>query len=94
MSMFVKDPGARVDHVVDWDAGFLAGRSISGSSWSVLPDTGAAGLLLESPRMAGGQTAVTLAGGRIGQVYRVTNRVTLADGSNDERTLVVRVEDR
>jgi hypothetical protein len=91
MTLFLKDPAAVIDHAVDWDAGYLAGRAIAGSVWSVLPE---AALVLANPRQAGGRTAITLSGGSAGQICRVTNRVTLDDGSSDERTLVVRVEER
>lgn len=94
MSIFVKDPGASVNHAVDWDAFYLAGRSIDGSVWSVLPSGDTDALQLAAPRVVGGRTAVTLTGGASGRIYRVTNRVTLSDGSSDERTLVVRVEER
>jgi hypothetical protein len=91
MTLFLKDPGAVIDHAVDWDAGYLAGRTIVASVWSVRPDSS---LVLANPRQTDGRTAITLSGGSAGQVCRVTNRVTLDDGSSDERTLVVRVEDR
>ena len=90
MSLFVKDPGSSLDHAVDWDSFYLAGRSILASSWSVVPP----GLTLGEPRLVGGRTAIRLTGGEPGLLYRVTNRVTLSDGNSDERTLVVRVEDR
>jgi hypothetical protein len=94
MSIFVKDPAASIDHAIDWDAGYLTGRGIAASLWSVLPSAGDAPLMLANPRVVGGRTAVTLSGGVAGRVYRVTNRVTLSDGSSDERTLAVRVEER
>lgn len=94
MSIFVKDPAASIDHAVDWDAGYLAGRSIAASEWSVVPAGGDTPLQLTVPRVEGGRTSVTLSGGEPGRVYRITNRVTLADGNSDERTLVVRVEER
>jgi len=90
MSIFLKDPGSVIEHAVDWDAGYLAGRTISQSVWQVEP----AGLTLAGARLAGGRAAITLSGGASGSVYRVANRVTLSDGSSDERTLVVRVEER
>jgi hypothetical protein len=90
MSIFLKDPDGVIEHAVDWDAGYLAGRTISQSIWAVLP----AGLTLTDPRQSGGRTAITVTGGVAGTVYRLNNRVTLADGSSDERTLVVRVEER
>ncbi len=94
MSIFVKDPAASIDHAVDWDAGYLAGRGIAASLWSVLPTEGEAPLVLANPRLVDGRTAITLSGGAAGRLYRVTNRVTLTDGSSDERTLAVRVEER
>lgn len=90
MTLFLKDPGGVIDHAVDWDAGYLAGRSITASVWQVSP----AGLTLSGARISGGRTAITLADGLAGRIYRVSNRVTLSDGSSDERTLVVRVEER
>jgi hypothetical protein len=94
MSIFVKDPAASIDHAIDWDAGYLAGRSIAASVWSVLPSGGESPLQLEAARIAGGRTAIRLSGGAAGRVYRITNRVTLSDGGSDERTLVMRVEER
>ena len=40
------------------------------------------------------RSGVADAGGREGVSYRVTNRVTLSDGQIDERSLMVRVEQR
>jgi hypothetical protein len=90
MSIFLKDPGGVIEHAVDWDAGYLAGRSITQSVWQVSP----AGLTLAGASLAGGRALITLSAGAAGQLYRVSNRVTLSDGSSDERTLVVRVEER
>ena len=90
MNIFLKDPGGVIEHAVDWDAGYLAGRTISQSVWAVAPT----GLTLTGARLGAGRAAITLSGGTGGSVYRVSNRVTLSDGSSDERTLVVRVEER
>lgn len=90
MSIFLKDPGSVIEHAVDWDAGYLAGRTISQSIWQVEP----AGLTLSGARLVAGRAGVTLSGGAPGSVYRVASRVTLSDGSSDERILVVRVEER
>lgn len=90
MTMFLKDPGASIDYAIDWGAGYLDGRTIGESAWSVAPD----GLTVAATRTAPTRTAATLAGGLPGRVYRVTNRVTLSDGAVDERALTLRVEDR
>lgn len=94
MSIFVKDPGSVLDHAVDWDAGYLAGRQISQSTWQVQPAGGPDALLAGDARIVDGRAIITLSGGQAGTVYRVSNQVTLSDGSSDERTLVVRVEAR
>jgi len=91
MSIFVKDPGASLEYAVDWAAGYLGAQTLSGSSWSVLPE---GGLVLGADRIDGGRALVTLSGGQAGCVYRVTNTVIFSDGGHDERTIVVRVEDR
>jgi hypothetical protein len=93
VAIFVKDPGATVDYTVAWDAGYLAGEVITQSDWTVVPaDPG--GITVPVSRVEPGKTVATLSGGRIGRVYRISNHVRLSDGRNDERTLVVRVEDR
>ena len=93
MAIFVKDPGAVVDYAVAWDAGYLSGEDITESDWTVAPaDPG--GITVAVSRIEPGKTVATLSGGQSGRVYRVSNRVLLSDGRNDERTLVVRVEDR
>lgn len=93
MTIFVKDPAAELAYAVDWDSTFLAGQTIVSSSWAVQPD-GEGELVVLSPQIAGARTLATLAGGRMGCVYRVTNSILCSDGGRDERTLVVRVEDR
>jgi len=96
MGMFLKDPGSSLDHEVDWGSFYLAGRGIAASAWRVEP--GQAGvadpLILSAPRLMAGRTGIRIAGGRAGQLYRVVNRISLSDGNSDERTLLVRVEDR
>lgn len=96
MSMFLKDPGSSLDHAVDWGSLYLAGRTIVASEWRLAPDqTGRAQpLTLTAAQLVGGRTSVRIGGGAAGQVYRVVNHVSLSDGNSDERTLVVRVEDR
>ncbi|SEI85545.1 hypothetical protein SAMN05518849_1011122 [Sphingobium sp. AP50] len=92
MSLFVKDPDARIDHGVDWSA-YLAGQSLVASGWTVAPvETG--GLVVEASAFEAQRSSARLSGGVIGHVYRLTNRVTLSDGQVDERTLTIRVEER
>ncbi|WP_448582478.1 phage fiber-tail adaptor protein [Thermaurantiacus sp.] len=91
--MFLKDPGARLDYRFDWSERVADGRAITASDWLVEPQT-AAGLVIESAAIDGATTVVWLAGGEQGRVYAVRNRVALSDGQIDERSLIVRVEQR
>lgn len=93
MSLFLKDPGASLDWTVDWAAGYLNGETISDSQWSVIP-VEAGGIAIATTAAQPTRTAVTLAGGVPGRLYRISNRVTLSDGRIDERSLSVRVEER
>jgi hypothetical protein len=93
VTIFVKDPGAAIDYAVDWSAGYLAGQTVAESAWTAAPAE-AGGLAVEASAMLPGKTVVTLAGGIAGHLYRITNKVRFSDGRSDERTLVVRVEER
>jgi hypothetical protein len=89
MSVFVKDPAARLDYAIDWSA--VAGSGgLAQSSWVVEPE----GLVVAVAAWSGARSAATLEGGVAGRVYRVTNQVTLGDGRVDARTLAVRVDAR
>jgi hypothetical protein len=91
--MFLKDPQAVLEYRVDWVAALGSGAEISASSWSVQPDE-AGGVSVVSAGLEGPITTARLGGGMPGHVYVVGNRVLLADGTSDERSLTIRVEDR
>lgn len=93
MELHLKDPDARVSYSIDWGVAYLGPLLIAGSSWTVAPDE-PGGLTIEATSHAAGQTGALVAGGARGRVYRLANRVTLSDGSIDERSLTLRVEDR
>jgi hypothetical protein len=92
MSLYLKDPQARIDHGIDWSA-YLGGQSVSASAWFVAPDE-AGGVTVEASSFEPLRTSVRLSGGAVGRIYRVTNRVTLSDGQVDERSGLFRVEER
>lgn len=92
MSFYLKDPQSRVDYAIDW-SGYLDGQTIAASSWTVSPAE-EGGIAIEQSGYALDRSAVRLSGGRIGHVYSVGNRVTLSDGSVDERSITLRVEER
>lgn len=60
------------------------GDTISASEW-VTPY----GLVAENPALDGATTTVWLSGGVLGQVHRVTNRITTAAGRIDDRSMEV-----
>jgi hypothetical protein len=91
--MFLKDPQASLDYRVDWAPALAPGSAISTSSWAVTP-VEAGGVVPSDAGLAGLVASVRLGGGVPGHVYVVGNRVTLADGTTDERSLTIRVEDR
>lgn len=92
MSYYLKDPGSRIDYAIDW-APYLDGQTIAASLWSVSPEE-AGGIAVEEASFETGRTAARLGGGVVGHGYRVANRVTLSDGSVDERSIALRVEER
>lgn len=91
--MFLKDPGARLDYRFDWSERLAGGLALTASDWRVEPEA-AGGLAIESSAIEGSETLVWLSGGEQGRVYAVRNQVRFSDGQIDERSLVLRVEQR
>ena len=93
MSFYLKDPQSRVDYAIDWGGAYLDGQVLAASQWSVTPAE-AGGLSVEAEGFDLTRAAATLAGGVVGHVYSVTNRVAMTDGQVDERSIALRVEQR
>ena len=93
MGIFLKDPSASIDYAVDWGAGYLAGQTVAASAWAVQPDE-PGGVRVVATLGSDTRTGATFAGGLPGNIYRVANRVTLSDGRTDERSVVLRIEQR
>jgi hypothetical protein len=93
MSFYLKDPQSRIDYEVDWGGGYLDGQTIAASTWTVTPSE-SGGLTVESDSFDLMRSAARIGGGVVGHVYSVANRVTLSDGTVDERSLSLRVEQR
>lgn len=91
--MFVKDPDAVLDYRVDWGDALVAGLAIVSSEWRIDP-VEPGGIGIGSHAVAGAVAAATLTAGLRGHVYRAGNRVTFSDGMVDERSVVIRVEER
>jgi hypothetical protein len=92
MSFYLKDPEARVDYAIDW-ADYLDGQTIAASNWMVEPAE-PGGIVVEEDSFELLRTAARLSGGLIGHSYGISNLVTLSDGSEDSRSITLRVEER
>jgi hypothetical protein len=93
MSFLLKDPDAVLDYLVDWGAEYLGAGEITDSQWSVTPDE-PGGVTVAASAFDTRSATVMAAGGVPGRIYRLVNRVTLASGRIDRRSIVVRVEKR
>ena len=93
MSYYLKDPGAVLDYAVNWGLQYLDSDTIETSSFTVEPiEPG--GAIVVSHNHDFQIATVTVGGGIAGRQYRVTNHVVLASGREDERMIVLRVEQR
>lgn len=92
MSYYLKDPQSRVDYAIEW-TGYVDGQVVAASEWAVDPAE-PGGIAVDAAGHDLTRAAATLSGGVPGHVYQVTNRVTLSDGRIDERSIVLRVEQR
>lgn len=94
MSFLLKDPDAVLDYTIDWGADYLASDELlAASEWSVIPDE-QGGITVEGNDFDASTSTVKAGGGIAGRIYRLVNRVTTAAGRIDERSIVLRVEDR
>jgi hypothetical protein len=94
MAFLLKDPEAVLDYSVDWGADYLAsGEMIAASDWSIAPDE-PGGVAVVGSDFDATTATVKAAGGIAGKLYRMINRVTLDSGRVDERSIVLRVEQR
>lgn len=93
MTLLLKDPAAALDYAVDWGADYLNGDSLATSLWDVTPaeEGGVEIVASEFDQLI---ATVTASGGLAGRIYRLTNRVTLASGLQDSRSIMLRVEAR
>lgn len=93
------DEAAVLDYSCDWSAFLADGGSpadvIASSAWSIAPQAGSPA----APALSGaGKTATTatvfVSNCQRGEVYRLTNRITTAQGRTDERTITLLCENR
>lgn len=85
---FPKDPDAILDYAVDW-ATWLGSDTIATSAW-VVPS----GITEVSDTNTSTVAVIWLSGGTAGSTYNIVNRITTAGGRTEDRTIVIRVQER
>lgn len=90
VKIFVKDPDATLDYVVNWED-WLDGDTID--SMSYIADTG---ITVETAMNSNTNSTSTLwlSGGTAGETYDVVCRITTLSGRIDDRTLRFKVKER
>ena len=94
MTLLLKDPQAVLDYGIDWGAEYLAADDVlTESSWSVDPDE-PSGVVVVDSSFDEKLSSVQAGGGLAGRLYQLANRVVTQFGRVDERSIVLRVEQR
>jgi len=101
MEPYTQDPDAELDYGFDWGKYWLgAGDEIDTSSWSIEP-SGELQVQDGSEKKSTNETSCILevADGVaddqvIGKSYMVTNHIVTIDGYIDERSLIIRIQER
>jgi hypothetical protein len=93
MTPIFKDPDGILSYTIAWPASLLDGATIASADWAIEPDE-PGGIAAAAPFIDGGETGAQFSGGLPGQVYRARCHVDLSDGRSDDRSVVIRVEDR
>lgn len=93
MTLLLKDPSATLDYSVDWGSDYLADDVLTESSWTVSPAE-PGGVSIVSNGFDLKSSTVTVGGGNVGRIYRLTNYVVTAAGREDSRSILLRVEKR
>ena len=91
-------PGETLGFSMDWTSELESGSpadSIATSDWSIAPQDGSPSRpALTDLEHAGAVSSVTVCDATAGVVYRLTNRVTTAQGLIFERSITVRCDKR
>jgi hypothetical protein len=93
MALLLKDPDAELDYAVDWGAEYLGSDALATSEWLVEPDE-VGGVTVLGSNFDLLVATVKAGGGIPGRLYRLTNRVVMASGLVDNRSITLRVEQR
>jgi len=93
MTLLLKDPEATLDYGVEWGTEYLSDDALAESSWTVSPAE-PGGVAIVSSRFDLTTATAQVEGGIAGRLYRLTNHVVTAEGREDNRSIMLRVERR
>lgn len=93
MTLLLKDPEAVLDYSIDWGSQYLSGDALADSVWEVTPDE-PGGVAVAGSQFDLTTSTVQAGGGIAGRIYRLENKVVLASGLADSRSITLRVEQR
>jgi hypothetical protein len=89
VALLTKDPNAMLDYGFDWTAYLNSQKTISNSTW-IVPS----GLTNNSTAVNGNVTTIVLSGGVLTKQYLIRNQVTFSDGTIDERSFVLWIQQK
>jgi len=90
VTVFAKDPSSSLDYSFDWSSWLTPGENIITDSWSVTPPT-AGTLTLSGGSRSGGLVSTNVAGGQVGDRYRLSCQIETDLGRTAERSAAIRV---
>lgn len=89
MTVYLKDPAARLDYAWDWSKWLAVGETITTHTITV-----PAGLTLDSEAHDATTVTAWLTGGTLNTDYGVECTITTTQGRTDTRTITIAVRDR
>jgi len=94
MNVTIKDPGASLDYRFDWAGSYLeSGETIISSSFSMSPIE-AGGLAITATNFDTSASWAIVTGGIVHHTYTLTCTIETDQGRLDERSMVLRVQER
>lgn len=92
MTYRLVDPDAQLNWSHDWGPYLADGESITSRQWTITPLNGTSA---ETPTLSGDTSDTVVATGfQAGKIYHLSEIITTDVGNTDERTIVLRCEQR
>lgn len=80
-----KDPDEVISFGVDWSE-YLGAETVTSSNWTV-----PSGVTKVGQTLVGRQANVTISGGTLGAIYRITNRITTSAGETVDQSIDIEI---